>query len=159
LAATTTITGFHQDAEGDWVAELSCGHTQHVRHRPPWQLRPWAASEAGRAGRLGSGIDCSQCQMPILPPDLRAYKRTQTFTEATIPAGLLRDHRTKAGTWARIVVEAGRLEYGLDETQATFLLTPEVEGVVEPAIAHHVTPGGPVRFFLEFLKREDPDLA
>jgi Protein of unknown function (DUF3565) len=56
--ATTTITGFHQDAaEGDWVAALACGHAQHVRHRPPWQLRPWAASEAGRAAHLGKPID------------------------------------------------------------------------------------------------------
>ena len=35
------IAGFHQDELGDWVAELDCGHTQHVRHNPPWQLRPW----------------------------------------------------------------------------------------------------------------------
>ena len=26
------ITGFHLDEEGYWVAELECGHNQHVRH-------------------------------------------------------------------------------------------------------------------------------
>ena len=30
------IIGFHQDEDGDGVAELGCGHTQHVRHNPPW---------------------------------------------------------------------------------------------------------------------------
>src|SRR5689334_11185211 len=30
--------GFHQDEQGVWVLELSCGHSQHVRHDPPWQL-------------------------------------------------------------------------------------------------------------------------
>jgi hypothetical protein len=30
------IVGFHQDEHQDWVAELSCGHNQHVRHRPPF---------------------------------------------------------------------------------------------------------------------------
>jgi len=35
------ITGFHLDGERHWVAELECGHGQHVRHDPPWQLRPW----------------------------------------------------------------------------------------------------------------------
>jgi hypothetical protein len=30
------IVGFHQDEHADWVAELQCGHTQHVRHHPPW---------------------------------------------------------------------------------------------------------------------------
>ena len=33
------IVGYHRDDVGDWVAELECGHAQHVRHDPPWQLR------------------------------------------------------------------------------------------------------------------------
>lgn len=55
------ITGFHQDQEGDWVAELSCGHGQHVRHRPPWQVRPWVVTEEGRRARLGMMLDCRRC--------------------------------------------------------------------------------------------------
>ena len=35
------IIGFHQDELDDWVANLACGHTQHVRHNPPWQNRAW----------------------------------------------------------------------------------------------------------------------
>ncbi|XOJ55260.1 DUF3565 domain-containing protein [Candidatus Pseudothioglobus sp. Uisw_016] len=31
------MTGFHLDEDNHWVADLSCGHTQHVRHNPPWQ--------------------------------------------------------------------------------------------------------------------------
>jgi len=73
--ATTEITGFHQDAEGDWVAELACGHSQHVRHRPPWQLRPWAATEAGRAERVGRQIDCPSCERRADPPDAREGDR------------------------------------------------------------------------------------
>src|SRR5215471_12345022 len=38
------VTGFHQDEEGHWVAELECGHNQHVRHDPPWECRPWAVT-------------------------------------------------------------------------------------------------------------------
>ncbi len=34
------ITGFRQDEHGDWVAELECGHLQHVRHHPLWTNRP-----------------------------------------------------------------------------------------------------------------------
>ena len=29
------ILGFHLDEENDWVADLACGHGQHVRHNPP----------------------------------------------------------------------------------------------------------------------------
>ncbi|HEY1852830.1 MAG TPA: DUF3565 domain-containing protein [Candidatus Binataceae bacterium] len=55
------ILGFHQDAVGDWVAELECGHTQHVRHQPPFQMRPWATSPGGRQSRLGVELECATC--------------------------------------------------------------------------------------------------
>lgn len=55
------ITGFHRDAEGDWVAELACGHGQHVRHRPPWTVRLWVTTEEGRASRLGALLECRRC--------------------------------------------------------------------------------------------------
>ena len=57
----TRIAGFHVDDEGQWVAELECGHTQHMRHDPPWQVRPWVLSPEGRATMLGTGIDCRTC--------------------------------------------------------------------------------------------------
>lgn len=62
MAATTTIAGFRLDAAGDWIAELACGHTQHVRHRPPWENRAWTQTEEGRAARLGARIDCPLCE-------------------------------------------------------------------------------------------------
>ena len=55
------MVGFHQDDEGDWVAHLACGHTQHARHRPPFQERPWALEESGRRERLGSPLECPLC--------------------------------------------------------------------------------------------------
>jgi Protein of unknown function (DUF3565) len=47
------IIGFHQDEAQDWVADLECGHQQHVRHTPPWLNRPWVISPEGRRSRLG----------------------------------------------------------------------------------------------------------
>jgi hypothetical protein len=55
------ITGFHLDAEQNWVAELACGHFQHVRHRPPWIQRPWVVTEQGRTSKLGELLDCKKC--------------------------------------------------------------------------------------------------
>ena len=154
---TTTITDFHRDAVGDWVAQLACGHEQHVRHRPPWQLRPWVTTEAGRAERLGTDIDCPLCVMPTLPEAVRPYKRTTTFTEVTVSSGLLRDHHTKAGVWALIVVETGRLGYTLDSPAFTFVLTPERPGVIPPEIGHRVTVLGPVSFYVEFLRADQAE--
>ena len=59
--ATRRIVGFHQDAEQHWVADLECGHTQHVRHDPPWQVRAWVITVEGRAGRLGTTLECLLC--------------------------------------------------------------------------------------------------
>jgi steroid delta-isomerase-like uncharacterized protein len=55
------IIGFHQDEFADWVAELSCNHNQHVRHQPPFQMRPWVTSEQGREQRLGAELECRKC--------------------------------------------------------------------------------------------------
>lgn len=57
------IIGFHQDEEQHWVAELECGHVQHVRHRPPWFVRPWTTTPEGRAGMLGQTLDCRLCDV------------------------------------------------------------------------------------------------
>ncbi len=55
------IVGYHQDVELHWVAELECGHGQHVRHDPPWQVREWVLSEGGRSGHLGTKLGCVLC--------------------------------------------------------------------------------------------------
>ena len=55
------ITGFHQDDEGHWVAELACGHGQHVRHRPPFIERPWVLTVAGRRAKIGTQLECKIC--------------------------------------------------------------------------------------------------
>jgi hypothetical protein len=62
------ITGFHRDEEGHWVAELECGHNQHVRHDPPWECRPWVVTPEGRRSRLGAWLNCVKCDRGQ-PPD------------------------------------------------------------------------------------------
>ena len=61
------IVGFHQDDERHWVADLECGHSQHVRHDPPWQVRPWVVTVEGRRERIGSTLECRLCDEPPLP--------------------------------------------------------------------------------------------
>lgn len=56
------IVGYHRDEEDHWVAELACGHFQHVRHQPPWVERPWVLTPAGRRSRLGVKLECVKCE-------------------------------------------------------------------------------------------------
>ena len=77
------ITGFKIDGHGDWVAFLSCGHRQHVRHRPPFEERPWVITELGRRDKLGTPIDCIGCDRLEIPDDFKAYGKTAEFNERT----------------------------------------------------------------------------
>ncbi|MBA3459337.1 MAG: DUF3565 domain-containing protein [Deltaproteobacteria bacterium] len=147
------IDGFHQDERGDWVAELRCGHGQHVRHHPPFFSRPWVVTEEGRASRLGSDLPCVLCERFELPSGFEAYKRTPDFTAASIPDGLKRHHSTKPGVWAVINVLEGRLRYVVEPP----LVHEEVieaggRAVVVAEVLHHVEPEGEVRFFVEFYR-------
>jgi hypothetical protein len=55
------ITDYHMDEEGHWVADLECGHAQHVRHDPPMVERPWVLTPEGRDSRLGVELECKIC--------------------------------------------------------------------------------------------------
>lgn len=61
MSVERRIVAFHQDDEGDWVADLACGHSQHVRHRPPWEVRAWVITASGRDGRIGTMLVCGAC--------------------------------------------------------------------------------------------------
>ena len=63
------ICSYHQDDEFDWVAELECGHYQHVRHDPPWMNRPWVLTEQGRQSKLGFELECKKCDEAV-PKDI-----------------------------------------------------------------------------------------
>jgi tellurite resistance-related uncharacterized protein len=151
------MVGFARDEQGDWVALLACGHPQHVRHTPPFMNRPWVTTEAGRAAKIGQMLDCVRCDRFELPPSFTRYKETAVFSEGTIPPALRKDHTTKPGVWAKIVVHEGRLRYAVAALQASFELSPEVPGIVLPEVPHHVEPLGVVRFHVEFYRAPERD--
>jgi len=55
------ICAYHKDEHDDWVAELECGHFQHVRHKPPFINRPWTESSEGRSSMIGFKLECKKC--------------------------------------------------------------------------------------------------
>lgn len=147
------IVGFHQDAESHWVADLACGHGQHMRHVPPFTLRPWVLTPESRASRIGVELDCKRCDRLEMPEGHAPYRRTATFTESSIPEGLRQKHTTKRGVWALIHVSRGQLEYRVEEPFNTNqTLEPGSPGVVLPEVEHSVAPSGEVEFFLELWR-------
>ena len=91
--------------------------------------------------------------MKSLPEGVSAYARTATFSAQSIPGKLRKSHRTKAGTWAKIVILEGRLRYRILEPEVRELeLSPGCPGVVEPLVAHEVEAVGDVRFYVEFYR-------
>ena len=89
----------------------------------------------------------------MLPEGVARYGETPEFSEGSIPANLLRFHRTKAGTWAKIVVLEGRLLYRILEPEVEEIeLSPERPGIVEPEMPHEVEARGRVRFRVEFWR-------
>ena len=147
-----TIEGFHHDDEGDWVAELSCLHNQHVRHQPPFWDRPWVTTEAGRAERIGSAIDCPLCDRAELPDGLTVLRTAGPFDAESVPAGLRRDHRIADRTWGRLQVHEGSLRFAMaTEPAVDRVLHAGDEQAIPPGVAHAVTVSGPVHFRVEFL--------
>lgn len=91
--------------------------------------------------------------MKSLPKNVEFYKKTPIFNQETIPAGLLKAHTTKAGTWGKICITRGKLLYVIEsDPQESIELSTYKYGVVEPEVPHHIEPLGEVEFFVEFYK-------
>jgi len=146
------ITGFHCDVKGDWVAELSCGHNQHVRHQPPFRLRPWVIEPTLRTERVGAPLNCPLCDRAELPDGLRLARSSPDWDEHTIPAGLLRTHRVASGTWGLLRVHEGRLQFVMVcDPALNVILEPQSAQAIPPDVRHYVAPLGPVRFSIDFF--------
>jgi tellurite resistance-related uncharacterized protein len=91
--------------------------------------------------------------MKTIPAGFEPYNRTPDFSATSIPSGLLNEHRTSDGVWGKIVVLEGLLTYRVLEPKVEeYKLTPEICGVIEPAIGHQVVPETGVRFYVEFYR-------
>jgi tellurite resistance-related uncharacterized protein len=132
------VIAFSQALAGGWQAQLSCGHSQQV------------ATEPAEAAQL----DCACCERFELPPHFVAYKQTPLFDEATIPAGILNEHSTKAGVWAKIHVTEGRLRYRVPAFGIEREVAAGAIDIVVPEVIHNVQPLGVVNFYVEFYRAE-----
>jgi tellurite resistance-related uncharacterized protein len=90
--------------------------------------------------------------MKEIPADAKAYKKTDTFDQNSIPKALLNEHSTKSEVWGKIVILEGELLYKIPSANEEYRLTPAKFGVVEPEVKHLVAPIENVKFYVEFYK-------
>lgn len=148
------MTGFRRDDDGDWVAELSCLHAQHVRHQPPFSEAAWIEDDEERRRRVGEPLDCPLCDRTELPEGLRPTRTTATWDVTTMPTALGRAHRVAAETWGLLEVEAGEVRFVADTEPVTdVLVTPARPQPIPPELDHRVAPDGGARFHVTFLVR------
>lgn len=147
-----TIDGFHQDELGDWVAELSCLHNQHVRHRPPFQERPWVLSAAGRSEHVGVELECRLCDRLELPPGLDIVRSAGPFDAETLPPALQRAHLVADRTWGVLRVLEGAAVFTIETAPpSTHRLVAGDDQPIPPGIPHLVHVDGPMRLAVDFL--------
>lgn len=89
--------------------------------------------------------------------DPKPYKSTPVFDEVTLPAGLRKEHRTKAGVWGVIRILSGQVTYRILDSGTEALLDPDHPGLVLPEQPHLVEPMGAMQMKVEFYN-QDPDL-
>jgi len=146
------MLAFEADAAGDWIARLDCGHRRHIRHHPPLADYPWIVDAAGRAARVGAEIECERCRRGEVPDGAAPYRTTDEFDETTLPAGLRRDHTTRAGVWGRVEVLAGQLRFVMPALAVDRVIEAGGHAIIPPELPHLVEPLGPVRMRVVFLR-------
>ena len=146
-----SIVGFHRDEDGDWVAELSCLHSQHLRHRPPFQERAWVLDDSERAARVGSESHCPLCDRAEMPGGLVLARTAGPFDADTVPAGLRTWHQVAESTWGCLCVLEGSVGITMEvDPPLDARLEAGARQPIPPGVRHLVTVDGPVRFAVEF---------
>ena len=146
------IVGFHQDDVGDWIAELSCLHGQHVRHRPPFFGRAWTLDESQRASRVGTELDCPLCDRAEPPTGLRKARTAGPFDNDTLPAGLRRTHHVAESTWGLLRVGRGTVAIEIDtQPPIRVSLGAGEHQPIPPGVPHRISLLGPTQVEIDFL--------
>lgn len=91
-----------------------------------------------------------------LPPEAKAYRTIGPFRSDSLPKGLLREHRLKAGTWGRLRVLSGEIRFVWDDegqAQDGFVVADTAPVIIPPAVPHHLElRKGDVLLEIDFLE-------
>lgn len=148
------ISGFHRDEFDDWVAELDCLHNQHVRHKPPFQNRPWVVNDDERRKRIGTLLDCTLCDRCELPDGLHLKRSAGPWTDSNLPNGLKHQHAIAKRTWGVLLVLHGTVTFTIQVSPVLRRsLNTNDSQPIPPGVAHEITLGQGAEIKLQFLSK------
>ncbi len=88
-----------------------------------------------------------------LPEGVEKYGQSPHFTAGKVPESLKQAHSTKDGTYARLVVTAGEVQYFLvGEKTPVSTITAGDKFVILPTEEHFIQVTDDAEFFLEFCR-------
>lgn len=93
------------------------------------------------------------------PPESspKPYRSTPVFDQASLPAALQREHRTKPGVWGVVRVLEGKLKLTYVEPPSEMIVSPERPGLLLPDQPHFVEPVGNMKMRVDFYA-EQPEV-
>ena len=115
------ITGFPRDEEGHWVAELECGHGQHVRHDPPWQSRPWVTSAVVRVTRPITRVEIVVADTTVRPGQSFRVRVRVVDDRGRLLPDVPVEVRVEGGPYIRVESVTGSTDLTLHEPGAWVL--------------------------------------
>ena len=140
------MTGFRRDKDRAWVAKLSCLHTQHIRHQPPFWEAAWIEDDQERSRRVGQFLDCPFCDHAEMPDGLAPVRTSATWDATTVPDALRRAHRITAERWGLLEVEAGEVRFQADTRRPRRDGHTRAAPTDPPGTRSQVEPGEGARF-------------
>lgn len=94
------------------------------------------------------------CARPTsIPEDAARLRVAGPFDQDSLPAGLRRDHSLKAGSWGRLLLIEGEIEFHWDDSAGgSVKLQAPAEIVVPPTVVHHLAGEGPFLLLIVFYR-------
>ena len=93
---------------------------------------------------------------PALPAGAVNYRSIGPFNRDTIPAGLLKRHNLKEGTWGVVTVLSGEIDYAWDDGEGGCTRLDAGQAIeVPPLVPHHLELLGDVTLAIGFWRAGD----
>lgn len=91
----------------------------------------------------------------VLPADAKPYRILGPFDKASLPAGVLRQHRLGDGRWGLLRVHSGSIRFIWDDRQGNEVrVTAGQTVLIPPLVTHHLEPDEEMTLSIELYSSD-----